>query len=311
VRNQVVVNAGKARTAPAPEGRQGPALARADVANAASAVEQPLNPGVDLSEALRLLNLAGISPPQPDADVAASVVVGTATVMGSAAAKSACDLAYLQQVIDGLCALSARDGLTGIANRRMFNDALEREIHRSERTGEAFGLLLIDIDHFKKINDQHGHLAGDVVLKAVASTIAGSFRNIDTVARYGGEEFAVILPNASESFLSVAAERARAVVASTPVEAKPGLSINVTVSIGSACSRGHAVQSAEALIDVADQNLYQAKRLGRNRVQASAGQHAAVTPMERAQLLSLFDSSADSAADSAAGAQNKTPDQTS
>jgi diguanylate cyclase (GGDEF)-like protein len=222
--------------------------------------------GVDLAEALRLLGQAGIR------------------------ISAANEASALQQVIDGLCTLSSRDGLTGLANRRVFNDALGREIDRSARTGEFFGLLLLDIDHFKQINDRHGHLVGDFVLTAVARLIEDSFRSIDTVARYGGEEFAVILPNASAAFLQQVAERTRALIEGARIEAARGVRVAVTVSIGTICSLGYVPQNARALIEAADRKLYEAKRLGRNRVCGDPAPAAEVTSDERAQLLRIFDS---------------------
>lgn len=235
-------------------------------ADAAHAAKPPAFHGIDLAEALRLLNLDGIQISQADGVDA------------------------LQQVIDGLCKLSSRDGLTGLANRRVFDDALGREIDRSARTGETFGLMLIDIDHFKKINDLHGHPVGDLALKAVADLIADSFRSIDTVARYGGEEFVVILPNVSEAFLLQVAERARAKIQNARIEATQGLQLEVTVSIGTVCSRGFASESAKALIETADRRLYEAKRLGRNRVCSERTPDAAVSRDERAHLLRIIDS---------------------
>jgi two-component system cell cycle response regulator len=100
---------------------------------------------------------------------------------------------YLQGLIDGLCELSLKDHLTGLANRRHFRAVLEREIDRVTRSGEAALLLMLDIDHFKQINDTYGHLAGDVVLQSVSRTLSACVRPMDTLARYGGEEFAVVL----------------------------------------------------------------------------------------------------------------------
>ena len=104
--------------------------------------------------------------------------------------------AYVQGVIDGLCELSLKDPLTGLANRRHFHSVLERAIDVVARSGEPALLLMVDIDHFKSINDTHGHVVGDQVLQSVAKCLAGCIRPMDTVARYGGEEFAVVLPTA-------------------------------------------------------------------------------------------------------------------
>ncbi|HEY5284666.1 MAG TPA: GGDEF domain-containing protein, partial [Polyangia bacterium] len=105
------------------------------------------------------------------------------------------DPAWLQAVLDALCDISSRDALTGLANRRQFELALAREIDRVARSGEPALLLMVDIDHFKRVNDLHGHLVGDRVIQAVASRLTECVRPMDTVARYGGEEFAIILPN--------------------------------------------------------------------------------------------------------------------
>ena len=116
---------------------------------------------------------------------------------------------WLQAVIDGLCELSSRDPLTGLANRRHFELMLAGEVDRVARAGEPALVLLIDIDHFKKVNDAHGHPAGDEVLKHVAHTLQDCIRPMDTVARFGGEEFAMILPNCPPSFAQAVAERIR------------------------------------------------------------------------------------------------------
>ncbi|HTJ07710.1 MAG TPA: diguanylate cyclase, partial [Caldimonas sp.] len=107
--------------------------------------------------------------------------------------------AWLQAVIDGLCELSSRDALTGLANRRHFELTLASEVDRVARAGEPALVLMIDIDHFKRVNDAHGHQSGDLVLKAIAVALSECVRPMDTVARFGGEEFAMILPNCPPS----------------------------------------------------------------------------------------------------------------
>ena len=129
---------------------------------------------------------------------------------------------WLQAVIDGLCELSSRDPLTGLANRRHFEMMLAGEVDRVARAGEPALVLLIDIDHFKKVNDAHGHPAGDEVLKHVAHTLQDCIRPMDTVARFGGEEFAMILPNCPPSFAQAVAERIRIRVQSMTIPISPG-----------------------------------------------------------------------------------------
>ena len=109
-------------------------------------------------------------------------------------------VAWLQEVLDGLCELSSRDPLTGVWNRLQFDVALTSEIDRVARAGEPALVLMIDIDHFKHINDTHGHGAGDLVLKEVAQALRECIRPMDTLARVGGEEFAMILPNCPPAF---------------------------------------------------------------------------------------------------------------
>jgi len=130
--------------------------------------------------------------------------------------------AWLQALIDALVDLSSRDALTGLNNRRSFELALGREIDRVARSGEPALLLTLDIDHFKRVNDTHGHAAGDLVIQAVARALAETVRPMDLVARVGGEEFSIVLPNCPAAFGPQVAERIRKRVAQVPVEVAPG-----------------------------------------------------------------------------------------
>ncbi|MBV8299697.1 MAG: GGDEF domain-containing protein [Candidatus Eremiobacteraeota bacterium] len=167
-----------------------------------------------------------------------------------------------------LSALIALDGLTGIANRRSFDGALARAWDRSRRSHSAIGVLMIDVDHFKKYNDSHGHQAGDEILRRVAQAVqAAVLRPDDVAARYGGEEFAIVLPLAEGEASRVVGERVRHNVRGLAIpypEAPTGI---VTVSVGVASTRPHesGVEPKE-LLTSADQALYQAKREGRDRV---------------------------------------------
>ena len=174
--------------------------------------------------------------------------------------------AWLQGLIDSLCDISSRDALTGLANRRSFQVALSREIDRVARAGEPALLLVLDIDHFKRVNDTCGHAAGDLVLKAVASVLQDAVRPMDTVARVGGEEFAVILPNCPSAFGEAVAERIRRRIENRPVVISPRQEIHVSVSVGGAFAPQWVRSSATLWTERADLQLYRAKAQGRNRV---------------------------------------------
>jgi diguanylate cyclase len=175
------------------------------------------------------------------------------------------ELAWLQSLIDGLCELSSRDALTGLSNRRQFELALAREVDRVARAREPALVLMIDIDHFKRVNDTHGHPAGDQVLRAVALALAECIRPMDTLARFGGEEFAMILPNCPPAFGQTVAERVRIKVQGRRITVAPGHELSVTVSIGGAFAPQWVRSSATLWIERADQQLYRAKGDGRNR----------------------------------------------
>jgi diguanylate cyclase (GGDEF)-like protein len=185
-------------------------------------------------------------------------VVAMATQFASHAALALRNSWLLQQVQK----LAETDGLTGLANRRTFQTTLERELSRAARSGDPVTLLMLDIDHFKSLNDRHGHQAGDEVLKLVSEVLASACRDFDTAARYGGEEFAVVLPACSSAESLVVAERLRETIAEIEAVAP------ITGSAGVATFPTHA-GDPESLIKAADEALYESKRGGRNRVTRS------------------------------------------
>ncbi len=160
--------------------------------------------------------------------------------------------------------LSITDSLTGLYNRKKLDDILADQLARFKRNQRPFALLMLDIDHFKKLNDTYGHLAGDQVLASVARTFSNSIRNIDFVARYGGEEFVIVLPETALSAARDMAERILTQVRSASYQFNDQ-SIAVTLSIGVAMSRS-SDESADTLLARTDRMLYEAKRAGRDRV---------------------------------------------
>jgi diguanylate cyclase (GGDEF)-like protein len=166
-----------------------------------------------------------------------------------------------------LAELSVTDGLTGLRNRRAFDAALELEVTRAMRYDMPLALALIDLDHFKQINDEHGHLVGDRVLAAVGAIARTLVRGCDVAARYGGEELAVILPHTTASAGLVMCERLRAAIAGAVFE---GATVRVTASIGLAQFGDLVEKSPASLIAAADAAVYAAKAAGRNVVQMSS-----------------------------------------
>ena len=156
------------------------------------------------------------------------------------------------------------DSLTGLGNRRMLDEELTLEWRRADRVGDSLSFVLLDLDNFKRVNDGHGHLAGDAVLCAVGELLASGVRQVDLAGRYGGEEFGLILPGTDLLGAQNLAERLRTALAAAQVEVAEGTSLTTTASFGVA-SKGE-LPSAEALVAAADQALYEAKRAGKNRV---------------------------------------------
>jgi diguanylate cyclase (GGDEF)-like protein len=165
---------------------------------------------------------------------------------------------------DSLERLATTDAMTGLYNRRRFLAVAESEWSRFQRYGRAFAMLMVDIDHFKSVNDRYGHDVGDKVIKAVAAILDGNKRSSDVVGRLGGEEFALLLPEATLDGACLAAERLRRLVAERMVVAGEA-QVPITISVGASVAHAEA-NGIDALLKEADVALYQAKRSGRNRV---------------------------------------------
>jgi diguanylate cyclase (GGDEF)-like protein len=223
----------------------------------------PPAPALKLDQALQLLRQAGIELPGLPGDPG-----------------------WLQALVDALVDLSSRDALTGLANRRSFELALAREIDRVARAGEPALLLALDIDHFKRVNDTHGHASGDLVLKAVAQALRESVRPMDLVARVGGEEFAIVMPNCAPAFGEAVAERVRRRIEAMPVAIGAHDTLRVSVSVGGAFAPQWVRSSPTLWFDRADAQLYRAKAEGRNRVCLEPAAVSEVSAEEKAMLFS-------------------------
>jgi diguanylate cyclase (GGDEF)-like protein len=176
-----------------------------------------------------------------------------------------------QRLLQATRRMAEVDGLTGVCNHRHFKMLLGRETERARTTSQPLALLMADVDHFKRVNDAHGHPAGDAVLRHVAATLARRLRRSDVLARYGGEEFAVLLPGTDARAAAKLAEDLRAEVEREPARLPPPQApLQVTLSLGVAAMPGDADNELR-LLEAADQALYKAKRDGRNRV-ARAGE---------------------------------------
>jgi two-component system cell cycle response regulator len=171
------------------------------------------------------------------------------------------DESFQQQMFDA----ALRDGLTKAYNKKFFSDRLESEIAYAKRHNTHLSLLLFDVDHFKKVNDNFGHLAGDHVLVQLARLTQGTIRTEDVFARYGGEEFAVYCRAVPLETAGIVAERLRALIEGTSFEHE-GRRLPVTISIGVAAYPITPANTGTELIAAADEALYEAKRCGRNRV---------------------------------------------
>jgi diguanylate cyclase (GGDEF)-like protein len=167
-------------------------------------------------------------------------------------------------------AMASTDGLTGLNNSRVFRRRLSDEVDRAIRYNHHIALIMIDIDHFKRVNDTLGHRAGDTILTQIGAILRRSSRTIDITARYGGEEMAILCPEATDTDAAQLAERVRSAVENTQFELPGGGYTRITISAGIAMLRVDRRTEAE-LIEAADQALYRAKATGRNRVCLSDG----------------------------------------
>jgi diguanylate cyclase (GGDEF)-like protein len=175
----------------------------------------------------------------------------------------------LEELLSKVEYMAVTDALTGLYNRRRFHSILETEFERSKRYSTPFSLIMLDVDHFKRINDNYGHQVGDSVLKQIAQIFLKDIREIDTASRYGGEEFMVILPNTDKKDARFVAERMR-----IDVEKNKFSEIGddgVTVSIGSTGLPDKSIENEDKLISCVDFALYRAKQNGRNRTEIIAG----------------------------------------
>jgi two-component system, cell cycle response regulator len=175
------------------------------------------------------------------------------------------------QLQDGLMAAgeellfrATHDSLTGISNRGVILDILHREHSRQVREGGSFGIVLLDVDHFKSVNDTYGHLCGDSVLQEVVRRVTSTVRAYDTVGRYGGEEFLIVAPSSGAEGILRLSERVRLAIEATPIKTDAG-EISVTVSLGLAVSSEAAPLDPKVILSTADEALYRAKAEGRNR----------------------------------------------
>jgi len=211
----------------------------------------------------RSILLLGTEEHRHDSDLQREIqaLVNNLSLMAREATQKSRELKAANEMIERL---ARTDALTGLANRRTLDEALPREIARAQRLGEGLSLIIADVDHFKSINDQYGHIAGDHVLARVAAVFASQLRPYDLAARYGGEEFVLLLPGTSTEGAVSVAERTREAIAKIQVPECPR---QITVSLGVASWMTD--EAPEEFVARADTGLYKAKSTGRNRVEAT------------------------------------------
>jgi diguanylate cyclase (GGDEF) domain len=186
------------------------------------------------------------------------------------------EVAHLREKLQALELQVMRDPLTGLYNKRHFDRVLETEMERARRTQQPLSIILLDLDHFKSVNDCFGHPVGDHVLHAAAQLLKGELRMTDVPCRYGGEEFVVILPSTPPTTAVQVAERLRSALKRAPITTDKG-PVRLTASLGVAAFRPDQKMTAASLIERADEKLYEAKRSGRDRVFADTLDTSATT----------------------------------
>lgn len=167
-----------------------------------------------------------------------------------------------------LYAKATHDSLTGLWNHEEILAILDKELARSERDGKGVSIIMVDIDHFKMVNDTYGHLAGDAVLRIIAKRMYSQERTYDSIGRYGGEEFLLVLPDCDLESAIASAERLRSSIGRDSIDTSEGM-IPITISLGVATSDSGGRRDGYALVKAADTALYQAKKKGRNRVEVA------------------------------------------
>lgn len=213
--------------------------------------------------------LASVNAPYALAEPATSIlrhfnIIGFCAILAWIAHAHALSVHEAEQALHRI---ASTDPLTNLLNRRAMTELIEREVARSQRTRQPLALLLCDIDHFKRINDGHGHAAGDHVLQTVANLLQATVREYDCVARWGGEEFLILLPDASLTGAATIAERLRAAVQVCAISFEDQ-TIPVTMTLG--VSPLHPEENWHSAVNRADEALYRGKANGRNRVETDA-----------------------------------------
>jgi diguanylate cyclase (GGDEF)-like protein len=216
-----------------------------------------------------VLRIGGLLIGYPVSNYQSPSVLQTLTFMASFMSMMLTSIGFLYMVKERADeanrVLAVQDPLTGALNRRALLDAMDRDLSRAVRSRQALALLMVDIDHFKHINDQHGHLAGDRVLKHVVQVLGQRVRSQDLVARFGGEEFVVLAPDTSAVGAVQLAESLRAAMLAQPARWADQV-LPITVSVGVVSLTPGNTTSWQELVELADRALYEAKRLGRDRV---------------------------------------------